>query len=89
MDTINPSQQGSWENNVYFLTTTRILMALGLTFLIRSVYQLFQRMRSADGNGGAAGKLQMSSCYWKETLADGFQWLEDMKRLRLTLSLSS
>ena len=54
MDTIYASQQGSWENNVYFLTTTRVLMVLGLTFFIRSVYQLVQRMRSV-GRAGAIG----------------------------------
>ncbi|CAD6592931.1 MAG: hypothetical protein ASARMPREDX12_007127 [Alectoria sarmentosa] len=53
MDAINPSQQDNWENNIYLLTTTRILMALGLTFLVRSVYQLYQRMRTPSRSTGA------------------------------------
>ena len=56
MDSIDPAQRDNWENNVYTLTTTRVLMALGLTFLVKSVYQLFQRMRTADDNAGAHGR---------------------------------
>ncbi|KAF6217708.1 hypothetical protein HO133_006535 [Letharia lupina] len=54
MNTVNAPQQDNWDNNIYVVSTTRVLMALGLTFLIRSVCQLFQRMRSAGANAGAA-----------------------------------
>lgn len=50
MNTINTSQQANWENNVYILSTTRVLMAVGVTFLIRSIYQLCQSMRSVGSN---------------------------------------
>ena len=84
---MDPSQQGSWDDNVYFVTTTRIFMALGLTFLVRSVYQLYQRMRSAGGNAGATGKSHTLTCYWKGTLADCFQWPERVRQLGSTLRL--
>lgn len=32
-------QQSAWENNVYVLTTTRILVIVGVTYLVRSLYQ--------------------------------------------------
>ncbi|KAM0799852.1 hypothetical protein BDR22DRAFT_890124 [Usnea florida] len=47
MDPSNPSQQDSWQSNVYVISTTRVLVAIGGTFLIRSAYHLFQRMRSS------------------------------------------
>ncbi|CAF9934234.1 MAG: hypothetical protein ALECFALPRED_005891 [Alectoria fallacina] len=37
---MNISQQADWGNNVYLLTTTRILMVLGLAYPARSFYQL-------------------------------------------------
>lgn len=87
MDTTSPSQQDSWEDNVYFVTTTRVLMAFGLTFLVRSVCQLYQRMRSAGGDAGATGKSHTLSSCWKDTLANRVQWLEGLRRLRSTLRL--
>ena len=32
-------QQSDWGNNVYVLTTTRILVIVGVTYLFRSLYQ--------------------------------------------------
>ncbi|KAK0508806.1 hypothetical protein JMJ35_009082 [Cladonia borealis] len=32
-------QQSDWENNIYVLTTTRILVIVGVTYLFRSLYQ--------------------------------------------------
>ena len=68
MNTVNAPQQDDWDNNIYVVSTTRVLMALGLTFLIRSVCQLFQRMRSAGTNAGAAGKSRALHGWWKERL---------------------
>lgn len=79
MDTINPSQPGNWESNLYVVSTTRVLMAFGLAFLIRSVYQLFQRMRSAGGNTNAPGKCRASSCCSKNILANHVQSLEQRR----------
>lgn len=62
MDTPTTPQQDDWQNNIYILSTTRVLMALGLTFLIRSLYQLYQSMRAAGGDAGAPGKSRASVC---------------------------
>ena len=62
MDASNPSQQDSWQSNVYVINTTRVLIALGSTFLIRSAYQLFQRMRSSRGIRDPQGMSRASSC---------------------------
>ena len=32
-------QQSAWENNVYVLTTTRLFVIVGVTYLFRSLYQ--------------------------------------------------
>ena len=69
MDTPTTSQQDNWQNNIYILSTTRVLMALGLTFLIRSLYQLCQSMRVAGGNAGAPGKSRASVC-WTDKVTD-------------------
>ena len=88
MDAINSSHQDNWENNVYLLATTRVLVALGLTFLVRSVYQLYQRMQTPSRSTGAPGKSRASSCCWKDILADRVQSLERKGRWGLTLRLS-
>lgn len=43
-------QQASWETNTYVVTTTRILVVFGLTYLVKSSYQLFRMLR-ATANG--------------------------------------
>lgn len=40
MVAINTSQQAERGNNVFLLTTARLLMVLGLAFIARSLYQL-------------------------------------------------
>ena len=32
-------EQSAWENSVYVLTTTRIFVIVGVTYLFRSLYQ--------------------------------------------------
>lgn len=89
MNTVNAPQQDNWDNNIYVISTTRVLIALGLTFLIRSVYQLFQRMRSAGANAGAAGMSRAPAhCCWKDILTKRIQSLEQRTRLGLTSRLS-
>ena len=39
------SEQSSWEESVYVIADTRILVIVGLTYLVRSGYQLWQRIR--------------------------------------------
>ena len=56
MDPITPSQQESWQNNIYVLSTKIVLLALLLILLLRSAYQFYQRMRTGGGNAGASGK---------------------------------
>ena len=86
MDTPTTSQQANWQNNIYILNTTRVLMALGLTFLIRSLYQLYQRMRTAGGHAGASGMYRTSIC-WMDALANHTWSLKQWARLGLTLRL--
>ena len=56
MDPATQSQQDSWQNNIYILSTTRVVMIIGLTLLIRSSYQLYQRKRSSSSRVRAAGE---------------------------------
>ena len=62
MDTINVPKQNDWANNVYVVSTTRILIGLGLIFLIRSFHQLYQRMTSSGRGAGVRGESRVSSC---------------------------
>ncbi len=42
MPTLNPPQQDMWNDNVYVLTTTRILIVIGVSYLLRSLFQLIK-----------------------------------------------
>ena len=61
-------QQSGWENNVYVLTTTRILVIVGVTYLFRSLYQwarpLVERLPLADLVPWAAGNTSSSSFFF-------------------------
>ena len=39
MPLLDLKQQSAWENNVYVLTTTRLLVIVGVTYLLRILYQ--------------------------------------------------
>ena len=56
MSTVAASQQSDWSTNIYTLTITRILLVLGMTYLIRSIVSYFfqtlpsaTRVTSTDG----------------------------------------
>ena len=57
-------QQSDWENNVYVLTTTRILVIVGVTYLFRSLYQwarpLMERLPLANLAPWAVGNTTSS-----------------------------
>lgn len=40
---VSATQQSGWENNVYVLTTTRILLVAGVVYSCRSLYYLVTR----------------------------------------------
>ena len=44
------SEQASWETNTYVVTTTRIFVVLGLTYLIKISYQVYRRLRTSNGS---------------------------------------
>lgn len=48
MDAANSSQEDNWQNNIYILSTTRVFMVLGLTYLIKISYQLYKTTRASD-----------------------------------------
>lgn len=50
------SQQDGWEGNIYVLTTTRITIVFGLTYLVRSCYQLYRMMRAPDDGTAVANR---------------------------------
>lgn len=54
-----PSQQPSndWDSNVYVVTVTRILVVVGATYLIRSMYQYTTRLRLPNDGNRIAGTL--------------------------------
>ena len=58
-------QQSAWENNVYVLTTTRIFVIVGVTYLFRSLYPwarpLMERLPLANLVPWAAGNTPSSS----------------------------
>ena len=58
-------QQSDWENNVYVLTTTRILVIVGVSYLFRSLYQwarpLIERLPLASLAPLAAGNTSSSN----------------------------
>ena len=60
-------QQSDWENNVYVLTTTRILVIVGMAYLFRSLYQwarpLIERLHLAGLVSWAAGSMSSSSSF--------------------------
>ena len=58
MSVFPPQQQPSnWDNNVYVVTVTRILLIMGATYLIRSVYQYITRLRLPDHGDPIPGRL--------------------------------
>lgn len=44
------SQHFHWENNLYVLTTTRILVVFGLAYLIKNPHKLYQRLGPFNGS---------------------------------------
>ena len=52
-----PSQQQSndWDSNIYVVTVTRVLVVVGVTYLIQSVYQYVTRLRSLNNGNSIPG----------------------------------
>ena len=74
---IMTSQHFHWENNLYVLTTTRILVMFGLAYLIKSSYKLYQRLGPLIGSLDVLERsVSHSSCFCpdKEPFADQTQW---------------
>ena len=44
------SQQASWETSTYVVATTRVFVIFGMTYLVKSSYQLYQRLRSSNSS---------------------------------------
>ena len=47
---MEPTHNPNWSDNIYFVAVVRVLVILGLVFLIRSVTQLVQHLRQRAGN---------------------------------------
>ena len=64
-----PSQQQSndWDSNIYVVTVTRVLVVVGVTYLIRSVYQYVTRLRSPNNGNSIAGTLSSDLLASNET----------------------
>ena len=58
MPVLPPQQQSNgWGSNIYVVTVTRILVVVGATYLIRSVYQYITRLRLPNDGNHIAGTL--------------------------------
>lgn len=59
MPVLTLQQQSAWEDNVYVLTTTRILVIVGVTYLVRNLYQwarpVVERLHLTDLVNSATG----------------------------------
>ena len=64
-----PPQEHSndWDSNIYVVTVTRILVVVGMTYLIRSVYQYVTRLRSPNNGNSIAGTLSSDLLVSTET----------------------
>ena len=66
MPVLELQYQSAWENNVYVLTTTRILVIVGVTYLSRSIYHwarpVLGRLPLANLVSWAAGKVSHPIC---------------------------
>ena len=47
----------NWNSNIYVVTVARMLMVIGVTYLIRSVYQCITRLRVPNNGNRIAGTL--------------------------------
>lgn len=56
----NP-QQSDWNNNIYVLATTRVLVVIGVAYLIRSLYGLVPSIWGTRSASIAAGALPCPS----------------------------
>ena len=54
-------QQSDWSNNVYVLTATRVLVMIGVAYLIRSLYSLVPSIWGTRSASIAAGALPCTS----------------------------
>ena len=66
MSALGPEQHPDWSNNIYFLIVTRVLMVIGLSYLLRSFFQLVQLslLPSTRGAGTRPGTLLKSTEYF-------------------------
>lgn len=55
------SQQPDWNNNIYVLATTRILVMVGAAYLVKSLYTLIRLTWGTRSNFLAAGRLSSLS----------------------------
>ena len=57
------SQQSNWSNNVFVLATTRILIMIGLAYLIKSLYAYLHLAWSTRSDSLVAGGLPSRPCF--------------------------
>lgn len=64
-----PRQQQSndWDSNIYVVTVTRILVVVGVTYLIRSVYLYITRLRLPNDGNSIIGTLSSDLLATNET----------------------
>ena len=71
MPVLPPQQQpNNWDSNIYVVTVTRILVFIGVTYLIRSVYQYITRLRLPNDGNRIAGTLSSDLLALTETPED-------------------
>jgi len=54
-------QQSNWNDKVYLVAVTRILVVVGVSYLLQSLYQLFRYSWSSDDNSLLSRKLLIDS----------------------------
>ena len=62
MPILPTSQQADWGNNVFIQATTRILVMIGLAYLVKSLYAFWPLALSTRSGSFAAGGLPFPSC---------------------------
>ena len=61
MPVLPDPQQSDWNNNIYVLATARILIMIGMAYLIRSLYSLVPSIWGTHSASVAAGALPCTS----------------------------
>ena len=63
MPVLPTSQQSDWNNNVYVLATTRVLVMIGLAYLIKRLYNLVPSIWGTRLAPVAAGGRSLPFCF--------------------------